>query len=275
MTLRWPNTPVFQGSLGQPGRAVSQQMIFLIVSWAGHRGSRAAGRKKKEQICGCRWKEGRIGARCCCNAVNPWPPGCPGFVDFIGMMWHDPEDFRQKTEVFLFISYFFSEPLIVFTTTEKLIRSMQQKLLQCVKSGGASLQNCKTATSRRCFCREAWSQWSRLGIWSMTAKGKAHCLLLPSLDPKPWWERKDLLQQPRLGKECCGVSPWQDNDISVHWNGLDTIKSMQDTMTVFQHEGISGGVAHAAACLKALYLWVPEHRLYGVFLLVKKDTMFV
>lgn len=38
---------------------------------------------------------------------------------------------------------------------------------------------------------------------------------------------------------------------------------------------ISGGVAHAAACLKALYLWVPEHRLYGVFLLVKKDTMFV
>lgn len=51
---------------------------------------------------------------------------------------------------------------------------------------------------------------------------------------------------------------------------------MKDTVTVFQHEGQSVvGVAHAAVSLKALYLWVPEHRMYGVFLLVKKDTMFV
>lgn len=133
-----------------------------------------------------------------------------------------------------------------------------------------------TKTSRRCFCREAWSQWSRLGIWTMTAKGKACCLLLPPLDPKPWWHRKDLLQKPGLGKECCEVRPLTGHwcFCTLQWLGHHQGDERHHNCTPSWRK-ITGGVAHTVICFKALYLWVPEHRLYGVFLLVKKDTMFV
>lgn len=41
--------------------------------------------------------------------------------------------------------------------------------------------------SRECFCRQPEAREKvRLGTWTMTAEGKASCLLLPSPDPKRW-----------------------------------------------------------------------------------------
>lgn len=90
-----------------------------------------------------------------------------------------------------------------------------------------------TITSRRCFCGEAWSQCSRLGIWTMTAKGKAHCFLLPPLDPNLCGTEKTSCSNQDWGRNAV---PDKDIDVSVPWNALDTIKSMKGTMAVLQHE---------------------------------------
>lgn len=50
---------------------------------------------------------------------------------------------------------------------------------------------------------------------------------------------------------------------------------MIGTMAVLQCEGESVvGIALTAVYLKAVFLWVPEHGLYGIFLLATRDRPF-
>lgn len=156
---------------------------------------------------------GQDRARICCYiAVNLWPPGCPGFVDFIRMMGHGPEDFTQKTEKCFWFPLAVSLSHSLFSHYGEVNQKHAAEMTAVCNERWGLTAKLLTVTSRRCFCRETWSQWSRLGIWTITAKGKARCLLLPSVDPKPLWHRKDLLQQLGLGKEHCGVSP-----LTGHW----------------------------------------------------------
>lgn len=48
-----------------------------------------------------------------------------------------------------------------------------------------------------------------------------------------------------------------------------------DTVTVLQCQGEGvAGIALPAKCFKAMFLWMPEHRLYGIFFLAMKDRQF-
>lgn len=55
---------------------------------------------------------------------------------------------------------------------------------------------------------------------------------------------------------------------------LTPYKPMIGTKAVLQHEGDSGGVALTAVRLQAVFLWMPERKLYGIFLLAMKDRPF-
>lgn len=132
-------------------------------------------------------------------------------------------------------------------------------------------------TSRECFCREAWSQGEDQA-GHVDHDSRAHGQLLAAAFPwlKTLVAEKWPSASARLGQRVlCSEPHWQEINVSIPWNLLDT-KQIND-----RHHGctppwrrISGGVALTAVCLQAVFLWMPEHKLYGIFLLAMKDRPF-
>lgn len=122
---------------------------------------------------------------------------------------------------------------------------------------------CKTATciEKEVFLQRSLVPRTRPGR-TTTAEVKACCSMLSPPDLKPWWQKCDL-QEPVLGSGCWGLSP-TDRTLRFPYTGMAWEPHGQiDTVTVLQREGGVAGIALPAECVKAMFLWMPEHRLYG------------
>lgn len=269
MTLRWPNTPVFQGSLGQPGTAVSQQMIFLCLK-QGIVGSR----EEEERL--NLWVQVEMGQDRCQDVLLHCCKSLASRVSWVLLGWCDmtQNTSHRKLEVFLLSSYCFSEPFTVFTTMEKLIRSMQQKWLQCVMDGGASVQNCspqqaggvsaeKPGANGPGWASEPWPQRARHAACSCPPLTKA--LVAQERPPAVARTGEGMLWSEPPNRTLMFLYPGMDWTPSSWWKAPWLYSSMKENRWwSCSYWIMSQSIVFVGA-------WI----LHTGFLLVKKDTMFV